>query len=81
MPRKKSKYKCAHCLNWQPGDSWQMNAAGVYADGTCKKTGRAVANVHRACMCFDKDPYRGVMIRLDMKEFYKDINRQKEAEE
>ena len=81
MSRRKTKNRCSQCLNWQPGDSWQVNAAGVYADGTCKKTGRAVANVHRACVCFDKDPYRGVVIQVDIEEFYKDINQRKEVEE
>lgn len=73
MPRKKSKYRCARCVHWQPGDSWMTNAAGVYADGTCKPTGKAVANVHHACRCFILNERMGVIIHGQGAEQFKAV--------
>lgn len=83
MPRKKSKYRCACCVHWQPGNEWRANAAGMYADGTCKPTGRIVANVHRACRCFVRNERMGVIqyvgryeMQCDIVAFAKKFNEQ-----
>ena len=74
MSRKKSKERCASCVAWQPGNSWISNVSGVYADGTCEKTGKCCANVHHACKFYERDPHMGVIIHMDAEQAYKALN-------
>lgn len=74
MSRVKSQDRCATCITWQPGNSWMTNARGVYADGTCKKTGKHCANVHHACRFYEKKPHMGVIIHMDAEAAYNALN-------
>ena len=52
MSRKKSKNRCGGCENFDMADTWRTTYYGVFCEGTCKVTGKAVHNFHYACPNF-----------------------------
>jgi hypothetical protein len=49
MTRRKTKTRCGTCENFDMADTWRGTFQGIFCEGTCKVTGKAIHNMHYAC--------------------------------
>ena len=49
MTRRKTQTRCGTCENFDMEDTWRSTFHGVFCEGTCSITGKAIHNKHYAC--------------------------------
>ncbi|MBO7730938.1 MAG: hypothetical protein J6S67_00245 [Methanobrevibacter sp.] len=49
MTRRKTSERCGGCKNFDMADTWRSTFYGIFCEGTCSITEKAIHNMHYAC--------------------------------
>ena len=53
MTRRKTQTRCGTCKNFDMADTWRGTFHGIFCERTCKRTRKAIHNMHYACKDYD----------------------------